>query len=1102
MSPSRSRVLDRVATLFRLAHGLDVAAVVVPAAALLDRVVPRSVLVAEAELVLTGETIDRDGLLEFLARTGFHRVPTVEDPGTFAVRGGLVDVFSPLYEQPIRIDLWGDQVDTIRFFDPTSQETTGRVTEITLGPARDIVLDDATQRRARASLLDLADELHVPTSRARGLVDDLSSGVLAVGIEDLLPAFYERLDTLFDHVPDDALWLVLEPQRCFEAIEERAAELARRAVRARETRGQIHFAADALYLDAAEATGRLAVAAAGRLVPFSMVDAAGEAVSVRFDAHDNADVRQAIEEATRAGEEHVLAPLTSRVHRWRRDGLAVVVCAHTEGGLDRLEGLLGHYGVKVARHPEGFHLGHVRELAAGAADLHLVQGDPGHGFRAESLGLVLLDESEILGRKVRSRRRRRHSQVAAEAAVASWQDLEEGNLVVHLLHGIGRYLGLTKTVVGAIEVDFLALEYAGGNKLFVPVDKLHLVSRYTASEGHAARLDKLGGAGWQRTTKRVRKAVRDIADKLLQLYAERELRQGHAFSRPGEYFARFESDFPWEETPDQARAIEEVLADLQRERPMDRLICGDVGFGKTEVALRAAFLAALDGKQVAVLVPTVVLAEQHRLTFEQRLDGQPMVVRSLTRNRTSAEARAVREGLAEGTIDVVIGTHRILSKDIEFRDLGLVIIDEEHRFGVSHKELLKRVRPHVDVLTLTATPIPRTLHLSMTGMRDISLIQTPPVDRLAIRTLVAQPTERVITEAIERELERGGQVFYVHNRVEDIDRHAELLSRLIPRARIAVGHGQMDKGALEKVMLRFVRGEANVLVCTTIIESGLDIPRANTILIHRADRFGLAQLYQLRGRVGRSSLRAYCYLLIPAPQNLTGDAAKRIATLQRFTELGSGFSIASYDLDIRGAGDLLGANQAGHIDSVGYDAYMEMLREAIEAIRAEEAGEEASVAVDPELKVAIEGRIPEAWLPETTLRLRLYRDLARADSVDAVYEVFRAAVDRYGKAPEPVHNLVQLMAIKLEAKSLGLASVGFSSAQISFGLAAGGRLDPAELPRLLGRAHHRYRLTRELHLVRAVTPAEWAAGLPMLRDSLREIARFATPAHPTRRLRS
>ncbi len=1099
MSPSRVHVMDRVASLFRVVNGLDVAALVIPARALLDRVMPRSALTDSAWIVSVGDTLDRDGLLSFLAGAGYHGVPAVEDPGSFAVRGGIVDVYTPLYDLPVRIDLWGDEVDSLRFFDPATQQTTDPVSEIVVGPARDILFTDASMRRARNAIHDLADELHIPTSRARAVAEDIQNGILGVGMEELLPAFYDQLETLFDLAPRDALWFVEDPDRCRAILTERWEDVAKRAERARAGGADLAYRAEALYLEADEALARLDRVVAGRLLPFEMVGDGAEAV--RWDVVDNADVRREIEAATRAGEDQVLAPLTRRVREWREQGWPVVVCSHTEGGAERIKGLLGHYGLKVARHQGDFHLGLVTALRASDAEVDLFVGDPGQGFRSPDLGLVILDETEILGKKARRRAVRRGA--PSEAALASWRDLKEGDYVVHLMHGIGRYVGLTKTAVGNIETDFLVIEYSGHNKLFVPVDKLHLVSRHTPGDSGAPPLDKLGGTGWQRTKSRVKKAVRDIAKQLLKIYAERELRQGYAFSPPGEYFSRFEAAFPYDETPDQHKAIEEVLEDMQRARPMDRLVCGDVGFGKTEVAMRAAAKAVLDGKQVALLVPTVVLAEQHRLSFVRRFDGLPVNIEVLSSSRSSKESKEVLDRVKRGDVDILIGTHRLLSKDVVFRDLGLLVVDEEHRFGVSHKERLKEVRANVDVLTLTATPIPRTLNLALSGLRDISLIQTPPADRLAIRTMVAQPNEEIVAEAIEGELKRGGQVYYVHNRVEDIDKHAELIGRLVPGARVIVGHGQMDRTRLEEVMMRFMRGEANVLVCTTIIESGIDIPNANTMIINRADRFGLAQLYQLRGRVGRSSERAYCYLLIPAPQNLSGDAQQRIAAIQRFTELGSGFQIASYDLDIRGSGDLLGADQSGQIEAVGYDAYIELLQQAIEDLREEGLSGGADEAAprrelpDPELKVSVEGRIPERWLPDTTLRLRLYKQLAGAKNVDELFAVYHDAIDRYGKAPQPVANLVELMAVKIEARELGLSSVGYSSARMSFGVAEHGVWTPDLLTRLVNGAGGRLRLTPEGQMIRSVSQGEWARGLEPLREILRDLRAFLARARPS-----
>jgi len=1091
MSPSRLQVMERVTTLFRLVHGLDLDVLVIPAAALIDRVMPREALERAAFFVARGETLRIEQLTGFLAATGYHRVPSVEDPGTFAVRGGIVDVFSPLDDAPVRIELWGDEVDTLKFFDPVTQRTTHTVARAAFGPARDILFTHGAIAHAKAAITELADNRNVPTSRVAALLDDVEAGVLAVGVEDLLPLFHPALDTLFDVAWDDAVWLVEEPVRCFEAIRTRWEDLQGRAERRLATSGELAMPAEALFIPAEDAIAELERRMSAQLMPFEIADgAAKRREAFRFRVDDNADVRRDIEAAMRGGEEHVLSSLTSRVHRWREDGLAVIACAHSAGGVDRLDGLVRHYGVAVERHDEPFRLADVPALAASEAQLHLYEGAPGQGFRATDLGFVLLDETEVLGKPPRRKRRRR--QVPPEQALQSWRDLAVGDHVVHLQHGIGRYTGLEKTIRGGLETDFVVIEYADGNKLFVPIEKLHLVSKHSSGSDHDVTLDKLGGAGWQRTSKRVRKAVRNIADKLLRIYAERAAREGFAFSPPDEYFHRFEAAFPYEETPDQARAITETIADMQKERPMDRLVCGDVGFGKTEVAMRAAFKAVLDGRQVAVLVPTQVLAEQHRVTFQRRFEGLPVHIDSVSGMKSTSQQREVLDRVTRGTLDIVIGTHRLLSKDVKFKSLGLLVVDEEHRFGVAHKERLKRYRATVDVLTLTATPIPRTLHLSMVGIRDITLIRTPPVDRLPIRTLVAQPNEVIIRESITRELARGGQVYFVHNRVEDIAKQAELIRRIVPEARIAIGHGQMPAGQLERVMMKFISGQANVLVCTTIIESGIDIPTANTMLINRADRFGLAQLYQLRGRVGRSSERAYCYLLIPSPANLAGDAKERIAAIQRFSELGSGFSVASHDLDIRGAGDLLGADQAGNIDAVGYDAYMELLRHAIEEVRAEQAGEPPPADLDPELKIAVEGRIPESWLPDTTLRLRLYRDLASAADVDGLLESLKDAVDRYGRAPEPVKNLVELMAVKLEARSLGIKSVVFNESVLSFALTELGPFDAPAVAAVMSSPDNAFRVTPDLRFVRPVTRDEWAAGLQTVRQSLRWLGNFVS----------
>ncbi|MBL8784742.1 MAG: transcription-repair coupling factor, partial [Deltaproteobacteria bacterium] len=967
MSPSRLQVLDRMGVLGRLAARSETATaggaaqagtaldlLIVPAVTLLERLPPPSLFTTHRIALRVGDAIDREALIGFLVATGHHRVPSVEDMGTFAVRGEILDVWSTLGEGPVRVELFGDEIERLRAFDPTSQETLTPLEVVTFAPARDVVLDASAMPEVKRALMSLADQCHVPTSRTRAVVSDLEAGVMPPGLEELLPVFHPELATLFDHVGTDAIVVVVDPPRVHEVMAARYEELATRNARALAKRGELTFPVEALFLTDTAAwedlTRRAGVVLAGFFAPEDEQHA-------RFSAHAESmrELRRALEIAVQTGVEHPLMPLVERVRRWREEGAAVIVLAHTPGGIERVRSLLSGYPLSLAVHESGTPAStdpmRLAALRGEDADLHLMIGTPGEGFAAVDLGLVIIDEAEILGRPARPRGRKKKP--PADALLKSWRDLKPGDLVVHLSHGIGRYQGLRKIPLSdGLEAEVLEIAYAGDGTLMVPVDKLHLVSKHQGGDA-APALDKLGGTGqaaWQKTKSRVKKAVRDIADQLLKIYAEREAMKGFGYSPPDEMYHRFEAAFPYEETSDQLGAIEEVLRDLVRERPMDRLVCGDVGFGKTEVAMRAAMKVVADGRQVAVLVPTQVLAEQHRLSFERRFEGFPVRVESLSSMKSSLRQKEVAAAVQSGAIDIIIGTHRLLSKDVKFKDLGLLVIDEEHRFGVAQKEHMKRLRANIDVLTLTATPIPRTLHMSMLGLRDISLIQTPPVDRLPIQTFVSQPTEETITEAIRRELARGGQVFFIHHRVMDIDKEAELIGALVPEARIVVGHGQMGDGQLEKVMLKFVTGEANVLVATTIVESGIDISNANTILINRADCFGLAQLYQLRGRVGRSGNRAYCYLLVPSPHALAGDAAERLGAIQRFSELGSGYSVASYDLDIRGTGDLLGADQAGNIDAIGYDTYMELLQQAIGELRASASGKALEVELDCELK--------------------------------------------------------------------------------------------------------------------------------------------------------
>ncbi len=1081
ISPSRAAAMERVACLFRLVHGLLPRIVIAPVRALQWRTIERGVLLAAADLVIAGERLERDAFIENLVGSGYSSVPAVEDAGTYAVRGGVLDVFTPLYPFPLRIDLWGDDVESIRLFDPQTQRSLRRLREAFICPAREALLNTQTSERALAALRRLGDACDLPTARLRALSDEIRHGILGVGMEFLLPALYDNPSTLLDFVSPESLLFVEEPEALHGALEAADAALAAQWLAAgaelqlAHPPGR-HFEPAARVRERLAAWPRLGL----RAVVLDEPEGAG-----RVHRREGSDHRALTEALTHqpAGSE-TLKPLADAVRRWQRDGLGTVVACHTRAQQGRLKLLLGGHGLRVAVHEEEPRLPLLEGVARDNRSVHLTLGAVGAGFVDPPTGLVLLDEGDLFG----PRPARRRGATAAPAGLRTLVDLRPGDFVVHVEHGIGRFAGLVKLATGGIESDFLDIRYRDTDKLFLPVHQLRKIERYAGAGQASPALDKLGGVTWERVKARVRGEVRALAEGLVRLYAARQALPGHAFAPPDDLFRAFEATFPYEETPDQSRAIEEVLADLQTPRPMDRLVVGDAGYGKTEVALRAAARVALEGKQVAVLVPTTVLAEQHYRTFQARLANFPLHLDVLSRFKSAPLQREVLQRLAAGQCDIVIGTHRLLQKDIRFKDLGLLIIDEEHRFGVAHKEKLKQFRNAVDVLALTATPIPRTLFMSLAGLRDLTVIATPPRDRLAVRTIVTRESDAVVREAILREVRRGGQVFFVHNRVQTIEKRAEGLRQLVPEARFAVAHGQTPEHELEDVMLRFVRGELHVLVCTTIVESGLDIPQANTLIVDRADRFGLAQLYQIRGRVGRGSERAYAYFLIPNPTTLDGEARERIAAIQRFSELGAGYMVANYDLELRGAGNLLGAAQHGHIDLVGLELYQRMLDEAIRELRGETPG---TAGVDTELKVALPAYLPEDWVPDETERLRLYREAAAADGEAELDALEKAWEDRFGVLPEAVRNLLESMRLRWIARGLGIAVVAFSAERLAFQLTADGALQPERLLPFLNRAGNRYRLSPDAWLSRAVGTAEWAQGLPALRAALYELLRVA-----------
>jgi transcription-repair coupling factor (superfamily II helicase) len=1095
VNPDRRAAMSRMATLFHLAHDRPWSVLCVPASALARKVVPRKELAKRADRIVAEQELDRDVLVRSLSEAGYLRVPVVEDPGSFAVRGALLDVWPPSSELPVRVELYGELVISMKSFDPIEQTTRKDAVDLKqvwLPPVREAILDGKTSARARERLTQLAEMMDWPTSKTRALVDDAVHGRAFFGSDGYLPAYYDDLDPLLAYVPEGAIVVLDDPPAVTRAVRD---ELERAARDAAEKEGKVpSFLPSAFYATEDDVVAALRARPVVALHRIAVVGEAEGGLSAFESAHDaldlasrdHEDLTRAVKTARAAkGKNATLAPLVRRIERWREHGLRVFVTARAQTQAERLVTLLRHQGVECRARLSTFDPAWLDEgEGAGARDrdVQVVVGPLAHGVVLPADGLVLVTEEEIFGSRVHRRRERSKSADAARPFLEDLRTLSPGDFVVHVEHGIGRYQGLVHKQVGSLTVDLIAIEYGGGDKLYLPVWRLNQLEKYAGGESGVPKLDRLGGSTFSRTKARVAREVRKMADELLRLYAERQALPGEALPVPDDDYRAFEATFPFDETTDQARAIDEVNADLSSTRAMDRLVCGDVGFGKTEVALRAAFRVAMAGKQVALLCPTTVLAQQHFRTFEARMGGYPVRLRALSRFQTKKEHDETLLGIKDGSVDVVVGTHRLLSKDVHFKDLGLLVVDEEQRFGVAHKERIKQLRARVDVLTLTATPIPRTLQMAVTGLRDLSLITTAPLDRRAVRTIVTRWDDQVVREAVQRELTRGGQVFYVYNRIEKLYEKAQRLQELIPTARIAVAHGQMSEVALEETMLDFVEGRYDVLASTAIIESGLDIPRANTMVIDRADLFGLAQLYQLRGRVGRSKERAYCYLVVPPPNAMTDEARARIEALERHTELGSGFQIASLDLELRGAGDLLGGEQSGNVASVGFDLFCRMLDEAVHELR----GEEVTHDVDPELSFDVEALLPEDYVTDVGVRLSLYKRLASATDEGHVSELAAEMEDRFGAPPEEARRLVKLMALKTELRRLRVLGCEASGRLVTLHLRDDTPLDPAKITVLIRKTHGLWKLTPDMRLTRRFDAGD---GLSNAETTLAELAR-------------
>ncbi|MEZ4229778.1 MAG: transcription-repair coupling factor [Polyangiaceae bacterium] len=1061
----RRAAMSRCATLARLC-GDAWSTLCVPASALVRKTVSSDLIRRATTTLELGANVDTQELAKRLASAGWLRAPVVEDPGSFALRGGLLDVWPAGTPEPVRVELDFDRVERMRGFDPDDQRTGERAYDhVTLPPARETILSSEGSARAADILRDLCDAVNLPSTKARVLVGDIVAGTTFFGAEAFLPAFSE-LVPLVDYLPSDALIVFEQPERILEAIDR---ELERALDSELAMSGKPHFPVDSLFSDRSDVQTALgerhlvALHSAGisgnaERPLAQLAEAPIDAPSLEFQ--DQHELSQAIKQARHTGGgQTALDPLIERIESWRDEGLQVTLAARVATQAHRLEQLLKHRSVELSVR--------VGALARGAV--------------APLEGFAVVTEEEIFGQRAH---RQKAKKKTTRSILEDLRALNPGDFVVHVEHGIGRYLGLEHKQVGSTLVDLLTVEYFGGDKLFLPVYRLNQIQKYSGGDG-TPRLDRLGGTSFAKTKARVEKRVRQMADELLKLYAERNAAQKRPIEPLDDEYRAFEATFPYEETRDQAAAIQEVNQDLESERVMDRLVCGDVGFGKTEVAIRAAFRTAMSGRQVALLCPTTVLAQQHANTFASRLEDYALSVKSLSRFVSKKQQTETLKGLKEGKVDIVVGTHRLLSKDVHFKNLGLLIVDEEQRFGVTHKERIKQLRSSVDVLTLSATPIPRTLQLAIGGLRDMSIISTAPVDRRAVRTITSRWDEKLVREAILSELSRGGQVFYVYNRVEGIYERAAKLSELLPEARIAVGHGQLSEAALEKTMIGFVEGQYDILVATAIVESGLDIPRANTIIIDRADLFGLSQLYQLRGRVGRSSERAYCYLLVPPAAQMSDEARNRIEALERYHELGSGFHVASLDMEQRGAGDLLGGEQSGFVASVGFDLFCQMLEEATRELR----GEEVRHEIDPDLSFDVDALLPEDYIAEVGVRLSLYKRLASAQDAGEVQQIGAEMEDRFGPAPREAISMVELMRLKTELRALRVLGCEASVKSVTLHLAQDTPLDPSAVGRLVADKNSGYRLTPDMRLTRRTRPGETPRdGLELCDRMLEELA--------------
>lgn len=1041
-SPLATITESRLVTLARLQAGESFIIVTTPKA-LMQTTLPRRLLRDTTRVIRRGGTLDLAEFTRYLVDCGYQRVRMVESSGDFSVRGGIVDLLTFGYDDPLRIELSGDDVESIRRFDVYTQRSIRELDEATVLPRREVVLwgegsGEISARLSSSYPLDSEDRDRV--------ISSLEAGFYFEGVEQYLPVIHPDAETLADYLPSDVGTVLIREDEIWDRADLLSLEAAKIYMDRREQAPLCEPESLLVPLD------RLI----GKLGRRSLV-ATGLVPSGRVEGLSRVEITSRLQESF--GSDMNL--LRARLSQQARDSRVFIMCDN-RGQASRLTELLGDSAMDVA-----IELGSLEK-----------------GFSIPDSRLVVYTDHDIFDRY----RRRRRAKFRGGAPISSFEALEHGDYVVHVAHGIGCYVGVERVEADGRQVDCVVVEYAEGGRLYVPADELERLQKYVGKEGVRPRLSKLGGSAWSRTKEKAKAAVEKLARDLLRLYAVRRARPGHTYGSDTVWQQELEASFIYDETEDQLRAAEEIKNDMESSRPMDRLICGDVGFGKTEVAMRAAFKAVMDGKQAAVLVPTTILAQQHLTTFKDRLADYPVEVDVISRFRTAREQREVLDRLSEGKIDVIVGTHRLVQKDVKFKDLGLLVIDEEQQFGVLHKESIQRLRETVDVLTMTATPIPRTLHMALMGARDMSMINTPPRDRLPVRTEIASFDSDLIVEAVMREIDRGGQVYFVHNRVQTINEMSAYLRDLLPDISIDVGHGQMPERQLEEVMLRFLEGDIDVLVCSMIIESGLDIPNVNTIIINRADRFGLAQLYQLRGRVGRSNHRAFAYLLIPPDRAITPIARRRLAAIQEFTDLSSGYKLAMRDLEIRGAGNILGAEQHGHMLAVGFNLYSRLLRDAVRRVKGEEVEDE----FEPSVELKVDAYIPDSYVRDNDMKIDIYKRIRDTQAVDAVEELALDLRDRFGRPPAEVETLLGVQVVRLLSRRAGVKRIGLSDGFVEAEFAGGREPKPSQMKKVLESCDVPLEFdSRSGFTVRFRAPRDRREALDMGRKVLKHFAAYA-----------